>query len=58
MAKYSFFPLEYLTEILSSPLVKPFAQRLHPSTVMSGLKGVFNDVSAEARFVTTRISLT
>ena len=50
MAKYSFFPLEYLTEILSSPLVKPFAQRLHPSTVMAVLKGVFNDVSAEARY--------
>ena len=57
MAKYSFFPLEYLTEILSSPLVKPFAQRLHPSTVMAVLKGVFNDVSAEARYAVSEQKL-
>ncbi len=57
MAKYSFFPLEYLTEVLSSPLVKPFAQRLHPSTVMAVLKGVFNDVTAEARYAVSEQKL-
>ncbi len=53
MAKFSLFPFEYFTEILSSPLVKPLAQRLHPSTVTAVLKGVFEDVSAELRYVVT-----
>lgn len=57
MARNTFFPLEYLNEVLSSPLVKPLTQRLHPSTVIAVLKGVFNDVSAEVRYVVTEQKL-
>lgn len=53
MAKFSLFPFEYFTEILSSPNVKPLVQRLNPSTVTAVLKGVFDDVSAEMRYVVT-----
>ena len=51
MPRASLFSFEYFTEILSSPLVKPFAQRLHPSAVTAALKGVFDDVSREFRGV-------
>ena len=51
MPRASLFSFEYFTEILSSPLVKPLAQRLHPSAVTAALKGVFDDVSREFRGV-------
>lgn len=57
MAKFSPFPVEYFAEILSSPLVKPLAQRLHPSTVLAILRGVFDDVSAELRYVVSEQKL-
>lgn len=50
MARFTPFPFEYFTEILSSPLVKPLAQRLQPSTVISVLRGVFDDVTTEVRY--------
>ena len=47
MAKTSSFSYTFLTEILSSPKIKPLAQRLHPSAVMGALKNTFDDVSQE-----------
>ncbi len=47
MAKSSSFSYAFLTEILSSPKIKPYAQRLHPSAVLSVLKSAFDDVSQE-----------
>lgn len=41
------FSFSFLTEILSSPRIKPLAQRLHPSAILSVVKGVFDDVSKE-----------
>ena len=51
MPRVSLFSFEYFTEILSSPLVKPLAQRLRPAAVTAALKGVFDDVSREFRGV-------
>lgn len=42
------FSFSFLTEILSSPSVKPWTSRLHPSAVLAVVKGVLNDVSQEA----------
>ena len=46
-AKNSSFSFAFLTEILSSPKVKPLAQRLHPSAVLGVMKNTFDDVSQE-----------
>ncbi|MBP3530415.1 MAG: hypothetical protein J6K25_04435 [Thermoguttaceae bacterium] len=48
MFKSSPFSFSFLTEILASPSVKPWASRLHPSAVLAVVKGVLNDVSQEA----------
>ncbi|MBQ6828693.1 MAG: hypothetical protein IJO46_11835 [Thermoguttaceae bacterium] len=48
MLKSSPFSFSFLTEILSSPSVKPWASRLHPSAVLAVVKGALNDVSQEA----------
>ncbi|MBQ2788025.1 MAG: hypothetical protein IJE97_00195, partial [Thermoguttaceae bacterium] len=48
MLKSTPFSFSFLTEILSSPSVKPWASRLHPSAVLAVVKGVLNDVSQEA----------
>lgn len=47
MLKSTPFSFSFLTEILSSPSIKPWASRLHPSTVLAVVKGVFDDVSQE-----------
>lgn len=47
MPKTSSFSYSFLSEILSSPKIKPLAQRLHPSAVLPVLKSVFDDVSVE-----------
>lgn len=48
MLKSTPFSFSFLTEILASPSVKPWASRLHPSAVLAVVKGVLNDVSQEA----------
>ena len=47
MAKSSPFSFAFLSEILSSPRIKPLALRLHPATVFGATKGVFDDVAHE-----------
>ena len=47
MARTSSFSYAFLTDILSSPKIKPLAQRLHPSAVLGVLKNTFDDVSQE-----------
>ncbi len=47
MNKSSSFSYAFLTEILSSPKIKPLARRLHPSAVLGVLKNAFDDVSQE-----------
>lgn len=47
MTKNPTFSIAYLSEILASPKVKTIASKLHPATVMSVVKGVFDDLSQE-----------
>lgn len=47
MAKNYTFSYAFLSEILSSPKIKPLVQRLHPSATLPVLKSVFDDVSDE-----------
>ena len=50
MSKPTWFPFTYFYDVLNSPRVKPLAQRLHPSTVVEILKGVFDDARQELRY--------
>ena len=50
MTKPTWFPFTYIFDLLNSPRVKPLAQRLHPSTVVEILKGVFDDARQELRY--------
>lgn len=47
MARSSSFSYAFLSEMLSSPKIKPLVQRLHPSAVLPVLKSAFDDVSGE-----------
>ncbi|MBQ1865143.1 MAG: hypothetical protein IIU43_09870 [Thermoguttaceae bacterium] len=47
MAKATPFSFAYLSEILSSPAIKPLVQRLHPSAVLGALKSTFDDMVIE-----------
>jgi len=47
MAKSTPFSIALLSEILSSPRIKPLASRLHPAAVWGATKGVFDDVARE-----------
>ncbi len=47
MSRSSSFSYAFLSEMLSSPKIKPLAQRLHPSAVLPVVKCVFDDVSEE-----------
>ncbi len=47
MFKTFFSTIPYVNEILSSPKLKPFLERLHPSAVLATVKGVYDDISGE-----------
>ncbi len=47
MAKATPFSFAYLSEILSSPAIKPLVQRLHPSAVLVALKSTIDDMVIE-----------
>ncbi|MDO4586214.1 MAG: hypothetical protein Q4C95_02850 [Planctomycetia bacterium] len=45
--KFGPFSVQNLNEILSSPKIKPFVERLQPTAVVATVKGVFDDLSKE-----------
>ena len=45
--------ISYLNELLSSPRIKPFMERLHPSFVFATARGVMDDISEEVRSAAT-----
>lgn len=47
MLKTLFSTIPFVGEIMNSPKLKPYIERLHPSAVLATVKGVYDDVSGE-----------
>lgn len=47
MLKTFFSTIPFVGEIMNSPKLKPYIERLHPSAVLATVKGVYDDVSGE-----------
>ncbi len=47
MLKSLFSTIPFVGEIMNSPKLKPYIERLHPSAVLATVKGVYDDISGE-----------